>query len=129
MSFNNALNQYQKVNTQEAVSGVSPHRLIQMLMEGALQRMAEAKGAMQRGNLNDKGMALGKAISIVGGLSDSLNMEVKADLPGNLENLYEYIVQCLMDANTSNDESKIDEAAVLLKTVKNGWDGIASEVA
>ena len=128
MSLNQALNQYQQVSNQQAVDGASPHRLIQMLLEGAIQRMAEAKGAMQRGEVANKGVAIGKAISIVGGLSDSLNLEVPGDLSENLQGLYQYAVDCLMEANLKNDQSKIDDALKVIKTIKEGWDGIAEEV-
>lgn len=129
MSVNKALNQYANVNNHEAVSGASPHRLIQLLMDGALQRMAEGKGAMQRNDTNLKGIALGRAISIVGGLSDSLNMEVDSDIPANLQSLYEYMVDCLMRGNIENDETKITEAMNLLRTIKSGWDEIAPTAA
>jgi flagellar protein FliS len=120
--------QYQQVVNQEAIHGASPHRLIQMLMEGALQRMAEAKGAMQRGDVVNKGVAIGKSISIIGGLSDSLDMEASGGLSQRLASLYEYMVACLTEANIKNDESKIDEAAQSLIKIKSAWDAIASEV-
>lgn len=129
MPARSALNQYQQVSSHEAVSGASPHRLIQMLMEGALQRMAEAKGAIQRGDLIKKGECIGKAISIVGGLRDSLNMDVDGGLSQQLDRLYAYIVSLLVEANLKRDESYIDEASQLMMTIKSGWDGIASEVS
>jgi flagellar protein FliS len=129
MPAHSALNQYQQVSNHEAVSGASPHRLIQMLMEGALKRMAEAKGAIQRGDLIKKGESIGKAISIIGGLRDSLNMDVEGGLSQQLDRLYSYIVSLLIEANLKRDESYIDEAAQLMITVKSGWDGISSEVS
>ena len=128
MSLNQALNQYQQVSNQQAINGASPHRLIQMLMEGGIQRMAEAKGAMQRGEVADKGVAVGKAISIVGGLSDSLNLEVEGGLSQQLQGLYEFVVDNLMEANVMNNPAKIDEAIKVMKIIKSGWDEIATEV-
>ncbi|WP_019530933.1 flagellar export chaperone FliS [Dasania marina] len=127
MSLQKALNQYQQINAHEAISGASPHRLIQMLMEGVVERIAVAKGAMQRGDIAQKGLSIGKAISIVGGLSDSLNLEVDSDIPANLDSLYGYVVECLMTANAKNDEAKLDEALAIIKTIKSGWDEIAAE--
>jgi len=120
--------QYQQVLNQEAIYGASPHRLIQMLMEGALQRMAEAKGAMQRQDIAQKGMAIGKAISIIGGLRDSLDLDVSGGLSQRLDDLYDYMVSCLTRANIDGDESKIDAAAQSLITIKSAWDAIASQV-
>lgn len=124
MSLQSPLAQYQQVSNQEAVSGVSPHRLIQMLMEGALKRMAEAKGAIQRNDIAAKGQALGKAISIVGGLRDSLNMEVQGGISQQLDELYEYIADSLLAANLHNDAAKIDASSEALLIVKSAWDGI-----
>ncbi len=124
-----ALSQYQTVNVAAAVDSASPHRLVQMLMQGCLQRLAEAKGAMSRGDVAVKGEALGKAIDIVGGLQNSLNKEVKSALPQQLDELYTYMQRRLVEANLHNDEAMVDEVARLMRTVKEGWDGIATEAA
>lgn len=128
MALQAPLSQYEQVSVQEAVNGASPHRLIQMLMEGALKRMAEAKGAIQRGDLAAKGVALGKAISIIGGLRDSLNMDVSGGLPQKLDGLYEYMANVLVRANVNNNAAAVDEVMQLMLTVKAGWDGIADKV-
>ena len=127
MSLQAPLSQYEQVSIQEAVNGASPHRLIQMLMEGALKRMAEAKGAMQRRDTAAKGAALGKSISIIGGLRDSLNMDTPGGLSQRLDGLYEYMVSVLVRANVNDDPMAIDEVAQLMITVKSGWDKIAEE--
>ena len=123
-----ALRQYQKVNSHAQVSEASPHRLVQMLMEGALDRMAQAKGAMARGDIAQKGLLLGKAIDILIGLRDGLNPE-KTDDPAalqQLENLYAYMTTRLLEANSKSDVTMIDEVAGLMITLKEGWDGIAT---
>lgn len=127
MSPQAPLAQYEQVSIHEAVSGASPHRLIQMLMEGALKRMAEAKGAIQRQDIAAKGVAIGRAISVIGGLRDSLNMEAPGGLPERLDSLYEYMVSVLLKANLKSDEAALDEVMALMVTVKSGWDAIAKE--
>lgn len=126
---NKGLAQYQQVNTSSAVEGASPHRLIQMLMEGAMQRLAEAKGAIQRNAVADKGEAIGKAITIVGGLRGSLNSEVGGELTSNLDDLYSYMERRLLEANIGSSTDIIDEVMMLMKTIKSGWDGIAEHAA
>jgi flagellar protein FliS len=121
--------QYKMVNTQSGVTDASPHRLVQMLMEGFLQRVAEARGALLRKDIAGKGESIGKAINIAEGLRASLNKEAGGDLADNLEDLYRYIQQRLTEANLASDDSMLSEVSDLMKTVKEGWDGIAQDAA
>lgn len=120
-----ALKQYQTVSTTSQVSDASPHRLIQMLMEGGLSRIAQARGALSRGQLSQKGELIGKTIAIVGGLRESLNHQQGGDIAGNLDRLYEYMISRLIEANVKNEEAPLVEVADLLRNVKEGWDAIA----
>ncbi|MGY2290217.1 flagellar export chaperone FliS [Pseudomonas sp. SDO528_S397] len=124
-----ALRQYQKVNTHAQISEASPHRLVQLLMEGALDRMAQAKGAMARGDVAHKGLMLGKAVDIIVGLRDGLNPEKTEDPLAlqQLDNLYAFMSMRLLEANRQNDAVMIDEVAGLMITLKEGWDGIAAQ--
>ena len=125
--MNKASAQYEMVNAQSGVEDASPHRLVQMLMEGFMRRLAEAKGAIHREDVVAKGEAISKAITITEGLRNSLNKEAGGELAENLEGLYVYMQQRLVAANLHSDEALIDEVAGLMKTVKEGWDGIAPE--
>ncbi len=127
--LNKGLAQYQQVNTGSGVEDASPHRLIQMLMEGVLQRLAEAKGAIQRDSANDKGEAIGKAVTIVSGLRNSLNKDVGGEIADNLDDLYDYMQRRLLEANIASSEDIVDEVMALMRTIKSGWDGIEEEVA
>jgi len=118
-----ALKQYRKLGIESEISHASPHRLIQLLFEGALGRLAAAQGAIERGDIAVKGEMLGKAIGIVGGLRSSLDMEA-GELSERLDQLYEYMNLRLLEASTQNDIEKVAEVIQLLKTVKSGWDEI-----
>lgn len=120
-----AMKQYQQVGVQAGVFEASPHRLIQMLMQGGLDRVAQAKGALERGAMAEKGELVGKAISIVGGLREALDKDVGGELADNLDRLYDYMTRCLLEANRSNDAAKLDEVGRLLGEIKEGWDAIA----
>ncbi|NHC10356.1 flagellar export chaperone FliS [Stutzerimonas degradans] len=120
-----AMRQYQQVGVKAQVTEADPHRLIQMLMQGGLDRIAQAKGAMEREAFAEKGVLIGKAINIIGGLRDVLDKEAGGELATNLERLYEYMTMRLFEASRHNDVSKLDEVAKLLGEIKSGWDGIA----
>jgi flagellar protein FliS len=120
-----ALAQYKKIDSESAVNGASPHRLIQMLMTGALDRLAQAKFAFENNNIEQKGVLLGKSISIIAGLQGSLDEEKGKDLTGNLDKLYDYMQRRLLEANMKNDMSMVEEVMGLLLEVKSSWDEIA----
>lgn len=119
-----AMKQYQTVSVHAQVSEADPHRLIQMLMEGGLQRIAQARGAMEHGNIALKGELIGKAMGIIGGLRDGLDKEKGGEMAANLDNLYAFMQQRLSLANLQNDPAMLDEVAGTLREIKLGWDAI-----
>ncbi|MDO9167776.1 MAG: flagellar export chaperone FliS [Methylobacter sp.] len=124
MNALSAIKQYQQVSASSAVMGASPHRLVQMLMEGALERIAIARESMARNEIALKGQNIGVAINIVGGLQASLNKEAGGAIAENLDNLYDYMVNRLLVANSQNDASILDEVFGLMVEIKMGWDSM-----
>ncbi len=122
-----AAGQYASVGTQTGVTEASPHRLILMLLDGALDKIARARGAMQRNEYKEKGNHITSAGSIVFGLRSSLDLEAGGELAANLDNLYEYMFRRLMDAHAENDEAALDEVSSLLREIKSGWDALPQE--
>ena len=123
----NALQAYQQVNTQTSTTDADPHRLVQLLLDGALERINMAKGRMAAKDYAGKGNLISKTMEIVGALRGSLNFEQGGELAGNLEALYDYIERGLFEASSRNDPEKLEEMADLLRTIKSGWEGIREE--
>ena len=128
MNMNSAMNEYKKAGVHAEVMEADPHRLIQMLMEGALERIAIAKGAIQQNNVSLKGERIGSAISIIEGLRASLNMEAGGEISANLESMYEYMTNRLLEANMNDDADILDEVADLMRKIKSGWDEIPNNL-
>ena len=120
-----ALEQYNKVDVHTGVENASPHRLIQMLLNGALSRIARAKGYVKNNEVARKGESISLAISIIGGLRDSLDHSVDGNLADNLDSLYAYMTYRLTEANVHNDVAMLDEVHALLMEIKTPWDAIA----
>jgi flagellar protein FliS len=132
MSFagvRNALDQYSRNAVQTGVESASPHRLIQMLMEGALAKIAAAKGNMERGNIQAKGDQIGSAIAILDGLKSSLDKEKGGEIAQNLDDLYVYMERRLIEAHSHNDTAILDEVSDLLRQIKEAWDAIGGHAA
>ncbi len=119
-----ALNSYSEYGVKSEIDVADPHRLVQMLFDGALKRINMAKVAMNAKEIEKKGNLIGEVISIVGGLKDTLNMDEGGEVAENLAALYEYIENRLTMANAMNSIGILDEVAELLASVKDGWDGI-----
>lgn len=128
MSMNNALDSYKVVGNQTGVVDANPHRLIQMLFEGALDRLNMAKGFIEHDNIEARSIYINKAISIIGGLQSSLNNEAGGEIADNLDSLYDYLMRRLYDANRQNSIEMVEEVLVLLKEIKSGWDSISENV-
>lgn len=119
-----ALSQYQKINAQTGVVDADPHRLIQLLLDGALDRIAQAKGALASGDTAGMGDALGKAVGIISGLQGCLDRERGGEVAANLDRLYDYMAVRLLAVHTERAAAPLDEVGELLGTIKSGWDGI-----
>ena len=123
-----AMNKYAQVGNQSTAAFANPHRLIQMLMEGALEKISKAKGFLKNGNVAKKGEHISWAISIIEGLRVSLDHSQGGQVSENLESLYIYMNGRLTQANLNNSLEMLDEVTELLIDIKSGWDAIPQNV-
>ncbi|NOQ94571.1 MAG: flagellar export chaperone FliS [Methylophaga sp.] len=127
MNASVAMKQYRQNHIQGGVETASPHRLVQMLMEGALEKILAAKGFMAVNDVAKKGEHISWAISIIDSLRSCLNVEAGGEFAQNLTSLYNYMEQQLLQANIKNDPKLLDEVGKLMIQVKSGWDTIPQE--
>lgn len=123
-----ALKQYKSIGVESGVQSASPHQLISMLLGGALDRIAAARGAIERGEIDKRGELLGRAIEIIDNLRAALDHERGGDISENLASLYDYMEQKLVEASLTSDVAKLVEVSALLTEIKTGWDAIPSAI-
>lgn len=119
-----AMREYQQMNLEHEVKAASPHRLIQLMMERVLAKLALAKSHMQQNDVSAKGDHIGGAISIIAGLQASLNYKANEELSSNFDALYDYMSRRLLEANLNNDAGIIDEVDGLMRELKEAWDTV-----
>ena len=119
-----ALQQYQNVGVNSGVTDADPHQLISMLLTGAADRVAAARGALLREEVGRKGELISGAIAIIDSLRASLDHEKVGEIAENLRALYDYMEQGLVEANLGADVTRLEEISALLAEVKAGWDAI-----
>ena len=119
-----ALNLYKSTGVQGGVIDASPHQLILMLITGAQDRIASAKGSILRGEVARKGELLSSAIAIIDNLRASLDHARGGEISKNLAMLYDYMERQLVQANLASDANILDEVSSLLAEVRAGWESI-----
>ena len=119
---------YRQIGIRHDIASASPHRLIQMMMERVLTKIALAREHMVQENVAEKGRLIGDAINIISGLQASLNYDADTNLSGNFDALYGYMNRRLTESNLRNDPQGLLEVAGLMTELKSAWDAIADQV-
>jgi len=123
--FSSPAQAYHRLGTETAVADASPHRLIDMLFEGASEYIAKADDAMARRDLATKGESITRAIRIVDeGLNAALDMSAGA-VAENLRSLYMFVSMQLLAASRDNDRERLEVARRTLAEIHAGWKQIA----
>jgi flagellar protein FliS len=125
--MNARVNKYKKEAAKTQLADADPYQVIQMLMAGVLENLAAAKGAIERRDLETKSKAISKATSIITALRASLDFEVGGELSQNLNALYDYMTERLVDASVENNADIVMEVANLFREIKTAWDAIPVE--
>lgn len=124
---NKAINAYQKDNLKHRIATADPHQLTLMLMQGAIDRLAYAKGAHDRNDTQLRVDLISKATSIFINLRDTLDMDVGGEFSKSMFSLYDYIIGQLATVKPDTFTDTIDEIIALFLPIKNAWQQISEE--
>ncbi|MCZ2721203.1 flagellar export chaperone FliS [Marinomonas sp. 15G1-11] len=126
--YNPKVKNYQKEALKMRIAGADRYEVIQMLMEGAIEKMVMAKVTIESKNMEAKSDFLSKASSILIALRECLDFEIGGEVAENLYALYSYMIDRLIEANLKNDTAVVDEVIALIKDIKSAWDEIPHDV-
>lgn len=104
-----------EVNTADSV------RVVSLLFDGAVNFLRMSREKLKNGDIAGKGLFIGKTTAIVGELASSLNMEAGGEVARNLERLYDYVQDRLVQANLKNDLKAYEDAERVLDTLRGAW--------
>ena len=110
---------------QTEVRSSSPLELVVMLYDGALRFTAEARQAIERGDIAARRLAVDRALAIIIHLQSTLDLEQGGAIAADLHRLYDYVSRRLLDASMQNAVAPLDEARKVLQSLREGWQGAA----
>lgn len=119
--------QYTQAYQKAQVNTVDQRKLIVMLYDGAIRFLTAAMEKLNAGDSFEAHNNLIKGKSIIAELLASLNMEQGGEIAKNLQRLYSYMFNELIDANLNKDGKRIEHVLHLLRELRVGWQGIKSQ--
>lgn len=128
MYTNNGYNAYTAVSLDSQIAGATPHQLIILLYDGAINAMRRAEIYFQSGNIARRGEMISRAINIIdNGLRAGLNHEKGGQIAAELESLYEYISRTLLEANLNKSGENLPHLISLMTEMQETWQAINPE--
>ena len=116
---------YSNASAHGGVAAADPHKLVVMLMDGALERITTARGCINRGDIAEKAKLLNRAVSILGELRGCLDMSKGGTIANNLGELYDYMCRRILTASSENRADVLEEVSTLLHEIRTAWLAIA----
>jgi flagellar protein FliS len=121
------LKAYKQVNLHSNLLESNPHQVILMMLDGALQSISVAKGAIERKNFELKSESITKATNILDALRGSLDFECEPKVSENFDVLYSYCIETLNKVSLDLNISAIDEIVDMLKPLRDAWAEMSEE--
>lgn len=115
--MNDAYKKYKSNSVQTA----SREKILLMLYEAAIKFVKKAIIACEANNISDRGYNIGRAFDIVNELNNSLNHNIGGELAKNLEQLYMFVTDQLVQANISGKAKHLQDALKILEILNQGW--------
>src|SRR3989304_986453 len=115
---------YTDAYKQAAVATTDQGRLIVMLYDGAIKFLTIAIERMSKNDAFGVNTHLIKGKSVIAELMASLNLEQGGEIALNLQRLYAYMFNQLIDANVGKDPGKVRHVIDLLRELRTGWQSI-----
>ena len=121
------LKTYQSISVKSSLSAAEPHQIILMMYNGLLESLAQAKGAIERKDLEKKSILLTKATDILQALTTSLDNESEPEISRNFSVLYSFCISQINEVSLTLDISSIDQVIDYISPLRDAWQKMPEE--
>ncbi|WP_115719229.1 flagellar export chaperone FliS [Gallaecimonas mangrovi] len=115
------LRQYQGADKNARLMEANPHQIILMLMDGVLEKIAVAKGCIERKDIEGKSNAINRAIALISGLQGVLDTDSEPEVSQRFSDFYDVMTEGLVDASASRDTEKLEQLMQLFRPLRDAW--------
>lgn len=120
----NAIAMYMAGNVTQA----DPAQIIVLLYEGAIYRIGQAIQEIEKQNTLASGIAIYRALAIIGELRKSLNLEEGGEVARNLDRLYLHMHEELVKGHLAKQAQPLERVRTLLSDLNSSWRQVAVQV-
>lgn len=113
--------QYANTYVETAVSEATPHKLVEMLYEGAIKNMNLAQVFIEQKNYEKKSLHINKALAILNALRAGVDLDNGGEVAQNLYDLYDYCYRTLFTASAQNNPTVLKEVQGHISVLKEAW--------
>lgn len=111
------LTSYKKTQVETA----TPLQLVVMLYDGAMANVRVAREAIATRDVAKKTQAVDKLLAILGELQGTLDMERGGDIAANLNALYTYFCEQVVEASVKLEPAPLDNVLTLMTSIRSAW--------
>ena len=118
------MKEYRKGSVNAQLEVADPYTITKALYNGVFERLGQAKGAIERNDLEDKAKKLAAATAIIQYLKDTLDPTHAPEIAKNLSLIYDFMLDKLGEASINVDTQPIDDALRAFMPIKEAWDNL-----
>ena len=118
------MKEYRKASVNAELAMADPYTITKALFQGVFERLGQAKGAIARGDLEEKAKRLASASAIIQHLKDTLDPSQAPEIAKNLAFIYDFMLAKIADASMQVSAQPIDDALKVFMPIKDAWDSI-----
>ena len=106
---------------EQQVLCANPIELVGIMLDHLVASVLEARQSLLSGNRTARGRSIAKALGLLGELSRSLDLRQGGELARSLQQLYVFVADRLVQAQSQQLEQPLIEAAETLRPLRDAW--------